>query len=657
MDTSEKASVDSLVDLVVAVDQSAEEPVGEPLVSQPSVDPSLADPGMASVAQDRAVTPQGGVVDASQRPTVATEDEQVSGVFTPVGATGGSPVVVAGHGAESRSIFPPSAPSFVDLPVRTSLHGVSPVDHGRTFGRGRGPYELPPPLCQHAEHTSTPGRAGLAPVTVGAQTSTTTTVTSTVATTVAMARPVYDPYIGRVPLSGPALARPVHPAAVSQFIDSSGRLPGEWAGFATPPTYVGDFPTEFDGRFAASRPLDRAVGPARFDGRYPYHSQGDGPAAVPRQEPVPQGGYGARPKTAGSAGQTESAWADARPLESYPGPGMPSQDSRAAEVGYGQPIYPGRPRQSWVPNVCPPPGIDSGAAVFPAPYWDGSTGRWVQPPTGASGPSLSKPTTSGWAGGFMSEARGTRPPTDFVRPPQCDTGVVPPTSTPQASAMPVGVRGKHPLFKLQHYDGSASLDTFLLKFHHMARYLRWDEEDQFSHLCASLDGPAGQVLWELPPTATIRDLERLLQTRFGTQMQAERYKAELRTRRRAKGESLQALYQDVHRLLQLAYPGADDSLATHVGKEAFINALENPALQLELLKREPATLEAALNHAVKMEAYEQSLATSTVMSSDQGGDRGKSRSRAVFFCDRKTGRQCRGQFLAARAYRAAGGGS
>ena len=43
------------------------------------------------------------------------------------------------------------------------------------------------------------------------------------------------------------------------------------------------------------------------------------------------------------------------------------------------------------------------------------------------------------------------------------------------------------LLKLQCFDGSGSLDTFLLKFQHMAAYLHWDDEDKFSHLCASLD--------------------------------------------------------------------------------------------------------------------------------------------------------------------------
>ena len=137
------------------------------------------------------------------------------------------------------------------------------------------------------------------------------------------------------------------------------------------------------------------------------------------------------------------------------------------------------------------------------------------------------------------------------------------------------------MLKLQHYDGNESLDTFLLKFRRMAAYLQWNE-DKFNHLCASLDGPARQVLWELPPHALTADLERLLQTRFGTELQAESFKAELRIRHRAKGESLQDLYRDI--------TGADNVLVTHVGIEAFIAVLNNPEREYEVMKREPQTL-------------------------------------------------------------------
>jgi len=53
---------------------------------------------------------------------------------------------------------------------------------------------------------------------------------------------------------------------------------------------------------------------------------------------------------------------------------------------------------------------------------------------------------------------------------------------------------KRPLFKLDKFDGSVSLDTFLWKFNQLADYMSWDEKDKFINLCSSLHGPAGQVL-------------------------------------------------------------------------------------------------------------------------------------------------------------------
>jgi len=56
-----------------------------------------------------------------------------------------------------------------------------------------------------------------------------------------------------------------------------------------------------------------------------------------------------------------------------------------------------------------------------------------------------------------------------------------------------------PLLKLQPFDGTGNLDTFLLKFRRMASYLCWDEEDALNHLCGSLEGAVGQVFWDIGP--------------------------------------------------------------------------------------------------------------------------------------------------------------
>jgi len=131
----------------------------------------------------------------------------------------------------------------------------------------------------------------------------------------------------------------------------------------------------------------------------------------------------------------------------------------------------------------------------------------------------------------------------FVDVSQCVSGASgpPPAQSTQATTASGGAKSKHPLLKLQRYDGSESLDTFLPKFCHLAAYLQWNEENRFNHLCASLDGPAGQLLWELLPHASTADLECLLQTRFGTQLQAERFKNELRIRRRAVSARIEIL--------------------------------------------------------------------------------------------------------------------
>ena len=235
MERDENVLVGSVADHVVDANEfAAKEPVGESSTFQPVMDPSLVDPEMAEAARALVGMPQGGVAVAGVRQNVTTQEPIAEGFLTTDGAAGGFPAVVAGHvpaavaghGVETRADSQQTVFPRGDLPASAPARGAPPVDHSRTFGRELGPYELPRPLRQRSEQTPTPVRAGLALVTVSAQTNTTTTVTSTFATSVAVARPVYDPYAGYVPYSGPASVHPVNPAAMSQFIDSSGGLPG-----------------------------------------------------------------------------------------------------------------------------------------------------------------------------------------------------------------------------------------------------------------------------------------------------------------------------------------------------------------------------------------------------------------------------------------------
>ena len=109
-----------------------------------------------------------------------------------------------------------------------------------------------------------------------------------------------------------------------------------------------------------------------------------------------------------------------------------------------------------------------------------------------------------------------------------------------------------PHVTLGTYRGDSCLETFLSKFENISSYLCWNESDRLFHLRASLEGAAGQILWDAGVQTSASDVIRLLRARFGNENQAERFRAELRARRRRKDESLQSLY-NVHCTLYVVF--------------------------------------------------------------------------------------------------------
>jgi len=209
--------------------------------------------------------------------------------------------------------------------------------------------------------------------------------------------------------------------------------------------------------------------------------------------------------------------------------------------------------------------------------------------------------------GVPGLARGTCPVSGSHVPAPPGGGAPGPGGPGAGTGTASGGQHRKVLMKLMTYDGSGSLETFLAKFSRLAEYMRWDDTDRYYHLCASLDGIAGQVLWDAGPQPTVADVVALLRTRFGNELHAERFKAEIKARRCRTGESLQQLYQDISKMVALAFPNEGPALVNHVAKEAFVIALSDPVLQLKVVEREPKTVEDALNIAVKMEAYQASV--------------------------------------------------
>jgi len=94
-----------------------------------------------------------------------------------------------------------------------------------------------------------------------------------------------------------------------------------------------------------------------------------------------------------------------------------------------------------------------------------------------------------------------------------------------------------------------------------------------------------------------------LKSRFSGRSLEEKYQTELRCRRRNKGESLRELAQDIRRLMALAYPNEQSRLAEHLARDAFLNSLGDPELELKVREREAETLEEDLRLAQRFEVF------------------------------------------------------
>ena len=158
--------------------------------------------------------------------------------------------------------------------------------------------------------------------------------------------------------------------------------------------------------------------------------------------------------------------------------------------------------------------------------------------------------------------------------------------------------------RLGKYDGTTRLETFLAHFDRCVKYMDWTEKDRLFNLTVSLEGNAGQILWDTGDQATVEGTIQLLRNRFGNANQAERFRAELRVRCRKPGEGLQQLYQDVCRLISLAYPGATNEVTNIVARDSFLVALDDNAFRVRILQKEPPDLNTALKTAVKLEAFD-----------------------------------------------------
>ena len=169
-----------------------------------------------------------------------------------------------------------------------------------------------------------------------------------------------------------------------------------------------------------------------------------------------------------------------------------------------------------------------------------------------------------------------------------------------------------PCITPDRYDGRTSWKEYYNHFESCAMINRWNDGQKAQFLAASLRGSAQKVLSRLGDITTTHaqydDLIRLLQQRYGTNGQAEKYLWQLRSRKRRQSESLAELGQSILELTELAYPELDGSAIDRLARQYFTEAIPDQSIRMDLYRERPRSLDECIRSAVSIEAYLQAEA-------------------------------------------------
>ncbi|XP_028417631.1 uncharacterized protein LOC114542079 [Dendronephthya gigantea] len=162
-----------------------------------------------------------------------------------------------------------------------------------------------------------------------------------------------------------------------------------------------------------------------------------------------------------------------------------------------------------------------------------------------------------------------------------------------------------PVQKPAVFDGRTPWEAYKTQFEIVAEINRWDGTEKAAFLATSLRGQALTVLSNLPPESRVHypSLVAALESRFGSQRQAELHRMKLRSRVRHREESLPELAQDIERLAKLAYPNASPAVLETLTKDQFIDALTDDELRLRVAQARPSSLRAALGVSLEVESF------------------------------------------------------
>lgn len=173
----------------------------------------------------------------------------------------------------------------------------------------------------------------------------------------------------------------------------------------------------------------------------------------------------------------------------------------------------------------------------------------------------------------------------------------PPTNRPSRPAT----------LRLPEFDGSTSLQTFLIKYRNCKQYYEWSPRQSTSHLRQALVGEASSILWGTGADSGEEELIRALQKRYGTECQTEKNRQLLKAKRQNRGESIREHFAEILRLVQLSFSNCQNEMTELIAKDYFVDGLFDTSIRLRVAEACHRNIFDAYEHATRLEAITDSI--------------------------------------------------
>ena len=180
-------------------------------------------------------------------------------------------------------------------------------------------------------------------------------------------------------------------------------------------------------------------------------------------------------------------------------------------------------------------------------------------------------------------------------------GALAPAGGAAAAAAPAAM--VRPAVMPEAYSGTGDWAEYVQYFEQCALINGWGDPQKVQFLAVRLRD-AAQRFYNTLPVARKHNWQHVCQDmaqRFAPAATAPLFKAQFKARRRAAGEGLATLADELRRLVVRAYPNMPEGDRNELVRDQFIEALTPVSLRVRLQENPPATIQAAVEAALHLE--------------------------------------------------------